>query len=116
MNKLDLIREDSFNFSLNAIELAKNIINAKILELTALDGNKNVINGLQYVMFFFNNWYNLGFYVEATKRGITRKRLYLSRETGLSGWMDEDEKPSKDKWIACRVDTYFEWTKEVVGS
>lgn len=50
MNKLDLIREDSFNFSLNAIELAKNIINAKILELTALDGNINVINGLQYVI------------------------------------------------------------------
>lgn len=69
----------------------------------------------RWEVFFFNNWYNLGFYHEATKMGITRKRLYLSRENGLSGWMNEDEKPSKDNWIACRVDTYFEWAKEVVG-
>ncbi len=50
MNKLDLVQEDSIDFSLQAIDLAKNIINAKILELSALGGNQNVINGLQYVI------------------------------------------------------------------
>jgi hypothetical protein len=69
----------------------------------------------RWEMFFFNNWYNLGFYHEITKRGMTRKRLYFSRATGLSGWMDEDEKPSKNNWIACRVDPYFNWAKEVIG-
>mgnify|MGYP000498308316 CR=1 FL=1 len=69
----------------------------------------------RWEMFFFNAWYNLGFYHEITKRGVTRKRLYFSKVTGLSGWMDEDEKPSKDNWIACRVDPYFNWAREIIG-
>ncbi|WP_202320201.1 hypothetical protein [Archaeoglobus neptunius] len=69
----------------------------------------------RWEMFFFNNWYNLGFYVGVNKGNIVRKRLYFNKVTGLSGWMDEDEKPSKDNWIACRVDTYFNWAKEVIG-
>lgn len=50
MNKLDLIQEDSINFSLDAIDLAKNLISAKIFELAALGGNQNMINGLQFVI------------------------------------------------------------------
>ncbi|MBO8182041.1 MAG: hypothetical protein H0Z28_04510 [Archaeoglobus sp.] len=69
----------------------------------------------RWEMFFFNAWYNLGFYVGVNKGNIVRKRLYFNKVTGLSGWMDEDEKPSKDNWIACRVDTYFKWAKEVIG-
>ncbi len=69
----------------------------------------------RWEMFFFNAWYNLGFYVGVNKGNIVRKRLYFNKVTGLSGWMDEDEKPSKDNWIACRVDPYFNWAKEVIG-
>jgi hypothetical protein len=53
--------------------------------------------------------------VGVNKGNIVRKRLYFNKVTGLSGWMDEDEKPSKDNWIACRVDPYFNWAKEVIG-
>jgi len=53
--------------------------------------------------------------VGVNKGNIVRKRLYFNKVTGLSGWMDEDEKPSKGNWIACRVDPYFNWAKEVIG-
>jgi hypothetical protein len=50
MNRVDLIKEDTITFSFHAIELAKNILTSKILELQALGGNDAVIQGLQFVV------------------------------------------------------------------
>ena len=50
MNRVDLIKEDTISFSFHAIEMAKNILNTKILELQALGGNDAVIQGLQFVV------------------------------------------------------------------
>jgi len=50
MNRVDLIKEDTITFSFHAIELAKNILTSKILELQALGGNESVIAGLQFVV------------------------------------------------------------------
>ena len=50
MNRVELIKDDNITFPFRAIELAKNILTSKILELQALGGNENVIAGLQFVV------------------------------------------------------------------